>query len=162
MISLFFSIFIIAGFSIIFRGDKRLKVINEMKIWPKTVGTVISFSFHEDIVSEYDDTTTYVPVIKYSYTVNKDIYTSTRLSFTYNSDIIPNTSKDAFTTLADKYKEGQSVDVYYNPNKVSYSVLFTDTPDESVNFIKGYMMFGYIVMFISTYLTVTSLVFSIK
>lgn len=162
MISLFFSIFIIAGFSIIFRGDKRLKVINEMKIWPKTVGTVISFSFHEDIVSEYDDTTTYVPVIKYSYTVNKDIYTSTRLSFTYNIDIIPNTSKDAFTTLADKYKEGQSVDVYYNPNKVSYSVLFTDTPDESVNFIKGYMMFGYIVMFISTYLTVTSLVFSIK
>ena len=132
------------------RGFVRMKRLKNNKIMSITKGKVIySEVMTDDYRVEDFVTPVYKPVIKYQYSVNNNKYTSTRLSAT--PDKYTSSNKTEMNILIKKYQKNQVVDVYYDPNEESYSLLDPEASSKSMLNIKIHMMFGMLLTLVSLY-----------
>ncbi len=107
-----------AGFTVWGWGliaDARLSLA-----WPTTAGTVI----HSEVknytsFSEGKSTQMYSADIKYKYTVNKQTYTSARVSLGDHSS----NSSGGMRETTERYPAGKIVTVYYDPRKPENALL---------------------------------------
>jgi LPXTG-motif cell wall-anchored protein len=84
--------------------------------WPATKGRVISATLIR--MRDRDGQMTAEPRITYEYTVNRQVYRSTRVKFGF---------KPRATLTVARYPAGNVVDVYYNPVKPEDAVLERET-----------------------------------
>ena len=88
--------------------------------WPTTDGRILKSSIHTRRSSGKSHSTIYEPKIQYEYTAGGQRYQSDQLSYS----MVAGTSFESWAHgIVDKYPEGSSVQVYYNPSKVSEAVL---------------------------------------
>lgn len=80
----------------------------------------------------------YILSVQYRYTVNGKDYTGTRINF--GSDITVAAEVNEF---CDAHKEGQTVNIYYNPEKPQESVLLQQRPGNKPN---RELYFGFILI----------------
>lgn len=143
-------IFFLPGIFLVIRGFVRMKRLKNNKIMSITKGKVIySEVMTDDYRVEDFVTPVYKPVIKYQYSVNNNKYTSTRLSAT--PDKYTSSNKTEMNILIKKYQKNQVVDVYYDPNEESYSLLDPEASSKSMLNIKIHMMFGMLLTLVSLY-----------
>jgi hypothetical protein len=94
--------------------------------WPTTTATVLSSEVVERVEkdSEGDDTTWYVPTVRYRYEVGGRTYEGARLRF---GDIKQHSEKAAAGMIA-PYRAGAAISVRYDPAKPSESTIETKKP----------------------------------
>lgn len=83
---------------------------NKSKQWPKVSGTIQTINIAASELKMH---------LEYSYQVKGETYKNKRIFFT-NSKYY---KKERAKEFEEKYKEGQQVSVFYNPNKHSMAVL---------------------------------------
>lgn len=108
---------IIIGLVIMGYGFWRILKIIESKKWPTVTGEIISCNIKEYSV---DGDIGYELLIKYNYTLDGKILTGGRVNW---SSSITDLSKATAIELAQNYKIRTKVEVYYDPNDFSNSVL---------------------------------------
>lgn len=87
------------------------------KSWPKVTGIIRTHDIHEHSSS---DGSWYTPIIKYGYKVRDVYYRGKTISFS----LLPiSNNYDSALRYTFKYKKGDEVRVYYNPDKHRESVL---------------------------------------
>lgn len=105
LIFIFFSLFLLVFFHALFYKS------NQSRHWPNTQGVITASERDND---DSGDGNTAPIHIAYDYSVNNTTYTGNNISFALfkpaNVDI-------------EKYPVGKAVDVYYNPNQITESVL---------------------------------------
>lgn len=90
--------------------------------WPVTDGRIVSSDVksHRSLDSNGTHTTIYEPAVAYEYTISGKRHQGDHLNF----GAIDGTSSSSWAEeIVAKYSVGDSVQVYYNPAKVSESVL---------------------------------------
>ena len=92
--------------------------------WPKTSGTVVESRLDG---TRAENTS---PRITYSYTVQEQQYSSSVISFTEKTTV-----KSEAQKIIDRYPEGSTVEVYYNPLKPQKSTLQPGVPSASIGFL---------------------------
>ncbi|WP_111309962.1 DUF3592 domain-containing protein [Confluentibacter sediminis] len=114
-----------------------LSLANKSKLWPKVKG---------NIVTVYNYVSSREMFLEYCYQIQGKEYKNKRIFFT-NSNHYERKSAREFEK---KYSEGQEVEVYYNPNKHSTSVIEPGRKDGvlvSILLTVIFFLFGYIAFF---------------
>ena len=116
---------------------------NQSKQWPKVQGTIQTVNIHGSEI-QMD--------LEYSYQVQGETHKNKRIFFT-NSKYY---KKSRAIEFEKKYKEGQQVSVFYNPNKHRMAVLEPGRKDgviSGVIFLALFFALGYIAFFNEALLT---------
>jgi hypothetical protein len=90
--------------------------------WPSTSGRILMSDVysHRSLNSNGTHTEIYTPKIQYEYTAEGQRYQSDQLSYS----MVDGTSAESWAeNIVDKYPQGSTVQVYYNPSKPSEAVL---------------------------------------
>ena len=102
-----------------FRNKSKSKA---SQAWPSVTGQIVERKVKVD--TSYDEdgmsSTTYLPQVTYSYTVNDTVYESNRVAFGSTPSYASNKKAEEFLT---PYVQGASIQVFYNPEKPEESVL---------------------------------------
>lgn len=102
-----------------FRNKSKSKASQS---WPSVTGQIIERKVKVD--TSYDEdgmsSTSYLPQVTYSYSVNGTVYESNRVAFGSTPSFASNKKAEAFLT---PYLQGANVQVFYNPEKPEESVL---------------------------------------
>lgn len=107
----------------------RIK-ISQAKKWKKTKGEIISCEWKKELHTLW-------PKIKYEYTVQGDTYTSINILFdTTHSTAHSKHAKKTAYKIAKAIKNGDKIDVFYNPDKPEIAVLDRNVP-KKLDFIIG-------------------------
>lgn len=88
--------------------------------WSGTQGTVTESYVHkkESYDSDQGSTTSYIPRVKYSYTVNQQSFEGDRIHFG-----VGKSSRKAAEEVVNRYPAGSTLMVYYDPQKPQQAVL---------------------------------------
>ena len=102
-----------------FRNKSKSKASQS---WPSTTGQILERKVKVDTSTDEDGitSTSYLPQVTYSYTVNGTVYESHRVAFGSTPSYNANKKAEEFLT---PYLQGASVKVFYNPEKPGESVL---------------------------------------
>lgn len=128
---------ILFGVYFVIIGGRDINYSRECFIWPATNGVIIESGVYER-KDEDNSTWYYSPYIKYSYIVNGKTYINDRKSYQSEED---GNRKVIENQLTD-FKKGNSVKVFYKPDKPEFSVLERREPLS--NFAK---YFGWFLIF---------------
>ena len=104
---------------VLIRSARKASASNR---WPSTNGRILmsDVSSHRSLNSSGTHTTIYEPKIQYEYTADGQRYQSDQLSYS----MVGGTSVESWAeNIVDKYPQGSSVQVYYNPSKPSEAVI---------------------------------------
>ncbi len=133
-------LFALAGLAMTLRGWKVWQQSKKAKTWPKTEGTIVSAAMP---ASEFEEL---VPEIVFSYRVDgvehKVLQDFRGVALT----------QDSCRNYVEKYPEGKTVDVYYNPSKKSQATLEPALKkDDWMIFVAGILttLFGLLLIFIN-------------
>jgi len=105
------------------------------KSWPTAQGTVLSseLSIHQDYDSDdHSSSTSYQPVVQYSYSVMGNQYTGSKIAFGANQF-----DRNTAQNMVNRYIAGNPVSVYYDPNDPAKAVLETQAAGSKVFMIVG-------------------------
>ena len=121
---LFGAIFLAAGIGLSIWGHGMLDEAKASAKWPSVSGTILSSDVSvsqstSGSGSKKKTSTVYQPSISYKYEVNGKAYTSSRVT---TSDYSSSSSKRAYR-IVNKYPEGSTATIYYNPDEPYLSVL---------------------------------------
>ena len=115
---IFVDFFILIGLSCIVFGIWTLAKAHSSRSWPSVIGIIQSSDIGS--LGPRDKDTSYKPVIRYSYTVNGNDFSTSVICFgleSYSGSI------DFAEGYVGKYPSGKRVDVFYNPFSPSIAVL---------------------------------------
>lgn len=119
MTQLFAAILILLGVGFIVAGVVSKQRAKAASSWPNTEGVILKSELIRHVSrSSGIQSTSYIPDIEYQYTVMGQTVTGKRLSFGTK-----NFTYDQGQEISSKYSVGTKVPVYYNPKKISDSVL---------------------------------------
>lgn len=112
--------FVLIGAILIFVTIRAKRKIAESQKWPTALGTILSSEVRRSVShdSDGDTTTSYQPVVKYTYSVFGTSYNSQRLTFG-----VQNSSHKYAQATVQRYPPNSHVPVHYNPNKPEEAVL---------------------------------------
>lgn len=116
-------IFIILGLVFLIINNANRKKTQKALSWPVARGTVTHIEIKEHTSVDDEDgatSTTYEPVVEYTYQVMGQPYTSRRIAYGA-SQFDKNTAHQKMV----QYPQGKVVEVRYNPDKPAESVLET-------------------------------------
>ncbi|HTB82982.1 MAG TPA: DUF3592 domain-containing protein [Candidatus Sulfotelmatobacter sp.] len=118
-------IFAIVGFAILTCGVVIRRKLNASEYWPNTSGTILESSV-EPGWSRDGSGRIYIvkPKVIYKYHVSGEDYTSSQLALVEVSTASENLAR----AKAEKYKVGQNVVVYYDPQKPNFATLQVGDP----------------------------------
>ena len=128
-------IFTLIGVILLVVAIVSRKKAQKAKSWPTAQGTVISSEVrtHQDISSDDGhSSTSYEPLVKYSYTVNNISYTGSRIGYGANMF-----DRNTAQNMANRYMAGSTLPVYYNPIDPHDSVLDTTAGGSKIFMIIG-------------------------
>lgn len=115
---IFSALFIVGGWMAYQHITKPMgEEASASELWPKTTGTVTSAKIK---TSKSDNTTMYAADIVYSYTVDDEHYSSSRISVMGGGST---SSQSSAKKTIKKYARDKKVEVYYDPEFPSISVL---------------------------------------
>lgn len=127
-------------FALLGLGLLAFAVINRRKAtasqnWPSVPGQVVSSSVQRNTHRDTDGDTsyTYQPQIEYTYAVGEQTFTGKRISFGSESSSNPRKAEQ----VADQYKMGTPVTVYYDPAKPQDATLQKTAAGSWVGIIVG-------------------------
>jgi hypothetical protein len=105
--------------------------------WSGTQGTVTESFVQkmESYDSDQGSTTSYSPRVKYSYTVNQQAFEEDCIHFG-----VGKSSRKAAEEVVNRYPEGSTVMVYYDPQKPQQAVLERRTGSGFIQFAIGILM----------------------
>ena len=91
--------------------------------WPKVTGSIKhAYVYQHDRSTSAGTTTTYTPVVGYTYTVEDQLYQAHKRNFLpYNQASL--TSKEEAEAISARYPPESDVEVYYNPTNPAQAVL---------------------------------------
>lgn len=118
-------VFVITGAVILFFGIRQIQQANASLTWPSVPGVVTVSELGKHISNDDNDSTssttstTYSADITYDYLVDDVSYVSSAIQFGQVSSSDPAVAR----TVLKQYEVGKAVNVYYNPEKPSQSVL---------------------------------------
>ncbi len=116
VLGVFGFVFFLAGIGVLGIGVQEKLRSTQSKSWPATEGYVEESFVDEDWDS---DGTMYKAMVKYTYVVDGKEYRSSQVSFgSYSSS-----NKSPHHKIVNRYPEGESVLVYYNPRDIHEAVL---------------------------------------
>ena len=116
---IFGAIFLVAGLvAFYFMSARGLISYIDTAAWQTTQGQL----YELELKHHQGETTTYSVQGKYSYYVGRQPYTGTRISIYSGSDNIGDYWQDLYSKLS-RSRNGQELQVFYNPSKPSESVL---------------------------------------
>lgn len=122
-------LFIIIAFILIISGFKQLKLAVSSLTWPSTTGKVISSSTLTRKIGTRHSTRHKADII-YSYQINDNKFIGEIINWGYGYSKQIEKSE----AIVNKYPEGKTVEVYYNPNDPKNAVL---EPGLTVNSYKN-------------------------
>ena len=102
-----------------FRNKSKSKASQS---WPSVTGQILERKIKVDTSTDEDgiSSTSYLPQVTYSYTVNGAVYESHRVAFGSTPSFGSNKKAEEFLI---PYLQGKSVKVFYSPEKPEESVL---------------------------------------
>jgi hypothetical protein len=116
---LFFGLFFVVGAIVLMWGISSSQSAFKSQGWPSVSGWVTDARISSSTSSK--GSTTFSAKITYTYTLNGQVYKSSRVSF---GDVSTSNSGDA-QRIVSRYSTGTTVSVYYNPVDPSQTVLET-------------------------------------
>lgn len=125
--TLLIGVFMLVGF---IAGNQEVELIGEASNWPTTEG-VITGSYVAN--NDYAD----IPVVKYEYEVDGNMYRSSGVGFGVNGT----EGRDL-----EKYPEGRSVIVYYQPGHPQTAILEPKRPANTQAYLGGVLLSGFFVL----------------
>jgi hypothetical protein len=134
------------GLFIIIKYFRDRAKLQASENWSKTTGTVTKSSVRETRSNDSDgfSESSYYPEVKYSYQVIGQVYEGNRIAFGAESG---HKRKDGALSVLEKYAEGKSVTVYYDPNRPEDSVL-------ERKLSKTILVIGIVILVVSTLVVV--------
>jgi Protein of unknown function (DUF3592) len=110
----------LVGVAAIIRAASSLKQAGRSENWPGVQGKIIESRIDKQNKLEYDaaDSTTYTPVVRYTYSLQGKEYTGERVAFG-----MTNKNRNPASELVKRYPLDELVMVYYNPEKPEEAVL---------------------------------------
>jgi hypothetical protein len=113
------------GAYLIYAGLRSRKLAKASETWPTASGTVVSSDVKSHTVrTKQARTTTYTPVVTYSYSVGEFAYQGSVIRFGDLSSGSPTVAQE----LAAKYPQGAAVSVRYDPAEPGRATLETVMP----------------------------------
>jgi len=125
------------GAFLIMLERRNRKKADQTKTWPAADGTIVESDVKEHISMEDMDgiaSTTYEPVVKYTYTAAGQTYTGGRINYGPNQS----DSGTARKTIS-RYPLGSTVSVRYDPQNPAEAVLETNAAGSKLFMIIGIM-----------------------
>jgi hypothetical protein len=113
---------IIFGAFLIWHGLSDILTASRAKSWPTAQGIVQSTELTTSL-GRRARTTTYIPLVKYSYEVNGSNYVGNRVDYGERGT----SSRDDAMTVIARYHEGLHVPVHYDPKNPESAVLEVGT-----------------------------------
>ena len=132
------------GILLIVLHQKNKKKAEKSLSWPETGGTVIKSEVvtGESVFSSDDDGESqpmYSAEINYTYQVDDMLYTSNRISFAGKASY---SRPDKAEAILERYPEGSSVTVFYNPDQHDLAVLERSAKGSGALFAAGIVFLG--------------------
>ena len=124
----------------------RVRTYNKAALrakFPTVTGSVVSSVVREEVQEDndkdagYSRTVSYVPVIRYSYSVEGRPYENDRYSVL---DQPASSSRSLAQAIADRYPHGSAVTVHYNPDSPGDSFLDNKMDARKVDWITWFMI----------------------
>ena len=119
LVMVFAGVFLVAGVIILLWGITSSRSAFTSQKWPAETGTITASSIETSRSNKGN--TMYSADIRYTYQVNGQGYTGSKVSF---GDVSTSDSADA-RKIVSRYQSGQAVTVYYNPQDPQQAVLET-------------------------------------
>lgn len=110
-------IFIAAGVFMSLKGVENIQVARQTMYWDKVVGVIKRSEISSD---DSDDSTTYKPLIEYTYIVNGIEHQGQSI---YIGDGVSTSDISYAKRFVSKYPVGKQVSISYEPNRQGVSVL---------------------------------------
>ncbi len=110
--------FVVLGALFLVSGIRKLRTVDVSKSWPTTTGLIK----HSEVVyqeSHDSGSGTYKAVVLYEYAVSGNRYNNDLVAYGENGSSDISHQND----IANKYREGEEVTVYYSPQEPGESVL---------------------------------------
>ncbi len=141
------AIFMILGLVLIVMGVVSRQRAKRTESWPTASGTILSSSVTKR--SHYDSDsnstrTSYKPTIQYQYSVMGQQMSGSRVAVGSDSY-----SKKKANEICERYPAGSPVNVHYNPEKITETVLETTANGTTMNIILGvvFLLLGAFLIF---------------
>jgi hypothetical protein len=126
-------VFLVIGIVFFFNATRNRKKAEESLLWPTTKGLICAATMkehkHQDSKGRRT-TSTYEPVIEYTYTVMGQSYTGNKVALGVRSF----DSNQAYE-IFNRFPLGNHVDVHYNPQNPSEAILETHFRGQVTTFI---------------------------
>jgi hypothetical protein len=121
------------GLGLIGAGLHNLRLAAASKSWPSVPGEVTNAEAlgSTRMLSSRKHVDQYQPVTKYSYTVDGELYTSTRIRLVKEVPVF-DVREAAVATAERSYPVGSSVQVYYDPENPGFALLDPRSPTEGL------------------------------
>ena len=138
-LTIFGSVFLIAGLAVGFFALKNLTASLQAKSWQPVQAMILSANLK---VNRGDDSTTYKATGKFSYQYQGSSYTSEKLFFGGGSDNIGSFHQDLVREMNNSQARNQTMQAWVNPKRPSEAVLIRDVRWGMFGFMIFPLLFG--------------------
>jgi len=132
-------VFVIFGIVLLIVWISSKKKAEASQKWPTVSGLILSthVDIHTSTDSDGSTSTSYKPVVNYSYSIMGQEYTANRIAFGANAF-----SRKKCDSIIARYLTNQQVIVHYNPEKLEDAVLETQAQGGILSLILGCILIG--------------------
>ncbi|MBA3073552.1 MAG: DUF3592 domain-containing protein [Anaerolineae bacterium] len=132
-------VFVIFGIVLLIVWITSKKKAEASQKWPTVPGLILSsrVDIHTSTDSDGNTSTSYKPVVIYSYSIMGHDYTANRIAFGANAF-----SRKKSDSIIARYPANQQVIVHYNPEKLEDAVLETQAQGGILSLILGCFLIG--------------------